>query len=51
MDMANPVDRANHLRWIKNRLAQQMWQNVTPHPANGGLWHGEAADLTRTKAI
>ena len=49
--MANAIDRGNNILWIKNRLAQQMWQHVIPHPANGGLWNGEAADFSRTKAI
>ena len=35
----------------KNRLAKELWQNVTPHPANGGLWNGEPPDFARTKAI
>ena len=51
MDLRNPVDRAQHLQWIKNRLAQELWENVTPHQANGGLWDGEPADFARTKAI
>ena len=51
MNMANAIDRTNNILWIKNRPAQQLWQTVTPRPANGGLWHGEAADFSRTKAI
>ena len=51
MDLRNAVDRAHHLQWIKNRLAQEVWQHVSPHQANGGLWDGEPADFARTKTI
>ena len=51
MDLRNPVDRAVHMKWIKNRLAHEVWQNISPRQANGGLWDGEPADFARTKAI
>ena len=51
MDLRNLVDRALQMKSIKNRLAQEVWQNVSPHQANGGLWDGEPADFARTKAI
>ena len=51
MEMGNSVDRRQHLQWIKIRLSQELLQNVTPHPANGGLWDGEPPDFARTKAI
>ena len=25
----------------RNRLAQEMWEHVSAHEANSGLWHGE----------
>ena len=51
MDMADEMDRETNMQWIKNRLAKHMWESVTAHPANGGLWDGEAADFQRTKNI
>ena len=51
MDLRNPVDRAVHLKSIRNRLAQEGWENVCPHQANGGLWDGEPADFVRTKQL
>ena len=51
MDMVDELDRETNMQWIRNRLARDMWENVTEHPANGGLWDGEAADFQRAKSI
>ena len=34
MDMHIPIDRGEHLIWIENRLAQEVWGHVSSHEAN-----------------
>lgn len=49
MDMRCPLQREEHLVWIENRLAQQMWTQVAKRDANFGLWSGEGPLTEPTK--
>lgn len=51
MDMRCPIQREEHLQWVEDRLAEEMWSNVTKYEANSGLWGGEAPLMEPTRKI
>ena len=50
MDMSCPTDAAIYLSCLEDCLENNVWFNITPHEANGGLDQGRP-EMKHTKCI